>query len=227
MRGYAEQVSVSSTGAVGGDLHVTAPSEDALEVDDGATIGGATTVEIEEQHEHRAFMYPGFYFGVLGKTLAMLLIGFVLVALFPSLRPTAPGTSKEVLRDMGIGFVALVATPVAALIIAMTIIGIPIAIVLGILYAMLLFLSTLVLAHFAGERLSFGGEGGRGVALRTGLALLGILFIVEIPFVGGGLHFLVLILGMGVLLLHSRDLYLNRQGPAETPMAGPDALGSR
>ncbi len=226
VRGYAEQVSVSSTGAVGGDLHVTAPSQEALEVDDGATIGGTTTVDIDEEHEHRAFMHPGFYFGVLAKTLAMLLIGFVLVTLFPSLRPTAPGTSKEVLRDMGIGFVALVATPVAALMIAMTIIGIPISIVLGILYLMLLFLSTLVVAYFAGERFSFGGEGGRGVALRTGLALLGILFVVEIPFVGGGLRFLVLIFGMGVLLLHLRGLYLNRQGPADTAMAGPDALGA-
>jgi len=226
VRGYGKQVSVSSTGSVGGDLHVTAPAEDALEVDEGATVGGETTVDIREEHEHRAFMHPGFYFGVLAKTLAMLLFGFVLVTLFPSLRPTAPGSSKEVLRDMGVGFVALIATPVAALIIAFTIIGIPISIVLGMVYALLLFLSTLAVAYFAGERLSFGGEGGKGVALRTGLALLGILFVMEIPFIGGGLHFLVLIFGMGVLLLHLRDLYLNRQGPTDTPMAEPDALGA-
>ena len=218
VRGYAEQVSVSSTGAVGGDLHVTAPSKEALEVDDGASIGGRTTVDIDEEHEHRAFMHTGFYVGVLAKTLAMLLIGFVLVTLFPSLRPTAPGSSKEVLRDMGIGFVALVATPVAALMIAFTIIGIPISIVLAMVYALLLFLSTLVAAYFAGERFPFGGEGGKDVALRTALALLAILFIVEIPYVGGGLHFLVCIFGVGVLLLRLRELYVNRQGPADAAM---------
>jgi cytoskeletal protein CcmA (bactofilin family) len=226
VRGYAENVSVGSTAAIGGDLHVTAPSEDALEVDDGATIGGETTVDIEEEHEHRAFMHTGFYFGVLAKTLAMLLIGFVLVTLFPSLRPKAPGSSKEVLRDMGIGFVALVATPVAVLMIAFTIIGIPISIVLAMVYALLLFLSTLVAAYFAGERFPFGGEGGKDVALRTALALLAILFIVEIPYVGGGLHFIVCIFGMGVLLLHLRDLYVNRQGPADTAMAEPDRLAA-
>jgi len=225
VRGYAEKVSVSSTAAVGGDLHVTtSASEDALEVDDGATIGGETTVDIDEEQEHRAFMHPGFYFGVLAKTLAMLLIGFVLVTLFPSLRPTAPRSSKEVLRDMGIGFVALVATPVAVLMIALTIIGIPISIVLAVVYALLLFLSTLVTAYFAGGRFPFGGEGGKDVTLRTALALLAILFIVEIPFVGGGLQFLVCIFGMGVLLLHLRDLYVNRRGPADTAMAEPDGL---
>jgi cytoskeletal protein CcmA (bactofilin family) len=226
VRGYAEKVSVSSTAAVGGDLHVTAPSEDALEVDDGATIGGETSVDIEEEHEDRAFMHPGFYFGVLAKTLAMLLIGFVLVTLFPSLRPTAPGSSKEVLRDMGVGFVALIAAPVAVLMIAFTIIGIPISIVLAVVYALLLFLSTLVAAYFAGRRFPFGGEGGKDVTLRTGLALLTILFIVEIPFVGGGLQFLVYIFGMGVLLLHLRDLYVNRQGPADTAVAEPERLAA-
>ena len=44
--------------------------------------------------------------------------------------------------------------------------------------------------------------------------------------IGGGLHVLVLIFGMGVLLLHLRDLYLNRQGPTDTPMAEPDALAA-
>jgi hypothetical protein len=205
-------------------LHITAPSQEALEVDDGATVGGETTVDIHEEHEHRAFVHPGFYFGVLAKTLAMLLIGFVLVTLFPSLRPTAPGSSKEVLRDMGIGFVALIATPVAALIIAFTIIGIPTSIVLGMVYALLLFLSALVVAYFAGARLSFGGEGGKGVVLRTGLALLAILFVVEIPFIGGGLHFLVLIFGMGVLVLHLRELYLNRRGPSDASMVEADEV---
>jgi anti-sigma factor RsiW len=213
-RGYGRQISVSSGGSVGGDLHVTVPEEGALEVDDGATIGGETTIEIDEEHEHRAFMYPGFYLGVLAKTLAALLFGVLLVTLFPSLRPTAPESSREILRDMGIGFVALVATPVAAVIIALTIIGIPISIMLGVLYALLLFLSTLVVAYFAGERLPFGADSSTGVALRTGVALLVIYFAMEIPFVGGGLHFVVHIFGIGVLLMHARDLYLARRDAA-------------
>ncbi len=224
VRGYGRHVAVSSSGSVGGDLHVTVPADDALEIDDGATIGGETTIDIHEEHEHRAFLYPGFYFGVLAKALAMLLFGAILVALFPSLRPTAPESSREVLRDMGIGFVALIATPVAMLIIAFTIIGIPISILLAMLYALLLFLSTLVVAYFAGERLPIGSDNQTGVVLRTGVALLVILFILEIPFVGGGLQFLVHIFGVGVLLLHLRNLYTKGRGSADAPTDEPDAL---
>ena len=218
MHGYARQVSVSSGGSVGGDLYVSVPEQEALEVDEGASVGGETTVEIHEEHERRAFMHPGFYFGVFAKTLAALLFGVLLVTVFPSLRPTAPESSREALRDMGIGFLALIATPVAALMIAFTVIGIPISIVLGIAYALLLFLSTLVVAYFAGERLKFGGTDPTGVVLRTGVALLLIYFVMEIPFVGGGVHFLVHIFGVGCLILHVRNLYLaRREPPAATP----------
>ena len=165
----------------------------------------------------------GFYFGVLGKALALLLIGFVLVALFPTLRPTAPESSREVLRDMGIGFIVLLATPVAALMIALTFIGIPISLVLAAVYALLLFLSTLVVAYFAAERFS-GAESDRSLVLWTGLILLAILFVVEIPFVGAGLGFLIRIFGLGCLVLHLRDLYVDYRGTTDSPAGEAGAL---
>jgi len=223
VRGYARQVAVSSTGLVGGDFHVTVPAADAVEIDEGATVRGGTMVDIDEEidHEQRAFLYPGFYVGVLAKALALLLIGLLLVTLFPSLRPPSPESSGDVLRDMGIGFIALLATPVAIVLVALTLIGIPIAIVLAAAYGLMLFLSTLVVADFAGRRLPIGDESRE--LLRTALALLGILFVVEIPFIGGGLHFLVLIFGLGCLLVHLRNLYIDWRGSRGTPAGGPGA----
>lgn len=202
---YGKRFSVTSTGSVEGDVHVTVPAEDAVEIDDGATVKGDTVVEIEEEHERRAFMYPGFYFGVLGKTLALLLIGVLLVMLFPSLRPSAPESSREVLRDMGIGFVVLLAVPVAMFLIAITLIGIPVSILVGVAYALLFYLSTLVVAYFIAKR--FAPEDDRRLLLWTGLILLVIFFVVEIPFIGGGLNFLVHIFGVGCLVLHLWGLY--------------------
>lgn len=213
MHGFGRQVSVTSTGSVGGDLHLTVTSEDAVQIDEGATIGGATAIEIEEGHEHRVFMNAGFYLGVLAKTVALLLIGLLLVTLFPSLRPPTPDSSNQVLRDMGIGFVALLATPIAILMIAFTIIGIPVSIVLAMIYAALVFLSTLVVAYFAAQHLPVLQQGHE--ALRVGLTLLVILFVVEIPFVGAALSFLIRIFGMGVLIMHLRDLYTRRRGPRD------------
>ena len=225
VRGYGSQVTVSSSGSVGGDLHVTVPSPDAVEVDDGATVSGETIVDIEEKEKRRAFLYPGFYFGVLAKALAMLLMGLVLVMLFPSLLPPSPDSSKEVLRHMGFGFVALVATPVVMLIIALTVIGIPVSIVLGMVYAVLVFLSTLVVAYFAAQRLP-AADSRRRLVLNTGASLLVILFVVAIPFVGPGLNFLVHIFGMGCLVVHLRNLYTKSHGSSDSSMSQPGKLAT-
>ena len=52
------------------------------------------------------------------------------------------------------------------------------------------------------------------LTLMAGPAGLLLYFVMEIPFVGGGVHFLVHIFGIGVQLMHARELYLNRRGPA-------------
>lgn len=226
VRGYASQVALSSTGSVAGDFHVTVPADDAVEIDDGATVTGETIVDINEEfeHERRAFLYPGFYFGVLAKALAMLLVGLLLITLFPSFRPSAPESSRQVLRDMGIGFVALLAAPVAIVLIAFTVVGIPVALILAAVYALLVFLSTLVVAVFAGQRLPIGDESRE--LLRTAIALVVILFVVEVPFIGPGLQFLIVIFGLGCLVLHLKDLYTNWRGTPGAPAGEPGVLAA-
>ena len=219
VRGYGSKVTVSSSGSVGGNLELTVPSEDAVEVDGGAAVSGETIVEIEEKEEERAFLHPGFYFGVLAKALAMLLLGLLLVTLFPSLLPPAPESSKEVLRDMGFGFLALVATPLLMGIVALTVIGIPVSLLIGVAYAVMLFLSTLVVAYFAAQRLP--AANGRRLALNTGAVLLVILLLLAIPFVGAGLCFFVHIFGLGCLVIHIWNLYAKGRGSADSPTGQP------
>ena len=141
----------------------------------------------------------------------MLLMGLVLVTLFPSLLPPAPESSKEVLRDMGFGFVALVTTPLLMVIVALTVIGIPVSMLIGVVYALLVFLSTLVVAYFAAQRLP-AGDSRRRLVLNTWASLLVILFVLAIPFVGAGLSFFVHIFGLGCLVLHLKNLYTQSRG---------------
>jgi cytoskeletal protein CcmA (bactofilin family) len=223
VRGYARRVTVSSSSSLAGDIHVTVPSEDALEVAEGATVSGETIVDVHVEEEDRPFRRPGFYFGVVAQTLALLLLGIVLATLFPSLLPPAPKSSREVLRDMGIGLVALVATPIVMLLIALTVIGIPVSILLGMVYAVLVFVSTLVVAYLVGQRLPIQNDRPVRVVLRTGLSLLVILFAVGIPFIGPGLRFLIHIFGMGCLLVHLRNRYTARRGLADLPAEASSA----
>jgi cytoskeletal protein CcmA (bactofilin family) len=216
VHGYAGQFAVSSGGSVGGDVNVTVPAEDAAKIDEGATVSGATVIDVEaEKKERRAFLYPGFYLGVLAQALALLVIGLVLVTLFPSLLPPAPESGKEALRNMGIGLIILLATPVAMLFIALTVIGIPVSIVLAMAYALLLYTSTLVVAYFLALRLP--ATNNRRLVVSTALSLLVILLVVKVPLVGPGLRFLVHLLGMGCLVMHLRNLYVASRDSATGP----------
>jgi hypothetical protein len=216
VHGYAGQFAVRSTGSVGGDVNVTVPAEDAAQIDEGATVSGATAIDVEVEQERRPFLYPGFYLGVLARALALLVIGLCLVTLFPSLLPRAPESGKEALRNMGIGLLVLLATPVTMLFIALTVIGIPVSIVLAMAYALLLYTSTLVVAYFAAQRLPAANN--RRLVLNTALSLLVILLVVKVPLIGPGVRFLVHLLGVGCLVMHLRDLYVASRDSEGGPM---------
>jgi hypothetical protein len=202
IRGYVGDFGLGSSGWVGGDLALTVPSEDRVRVEERAKVGGVTRVEVDPDPERRDFLHLGFYLVVLAKALALLLLGAGMVALFPSLRPSPPASSVEALRNMAIGLGLLVLVPVAIVVIAVTVIGIPISVVLAMSYALLFYTSTVVVAHFAG----FLMPARLHPVLRTGLGLLALLLLVEIPWVGHGLGFLIRVFGMGCLAVHLQRL---------------------
>jgi hypothetical protein len=207
IRGYAGDFRLGSSGSVGGDLALTVPGEDRVHVEQGANVGGATRVEVDPEHEKRDFLHLGFYLAVLAKGLALLLLGIGAVTLFPRLRPSPPVSSVEALRNMAVGLGVLVLVPLAIVLIAVTVVGIPIAVVLAMSYAVLFYSSTLVVADLAGPLIAARLH----PALRTALCLLALLLLVELPWVGHGLSFLIRIFGMGCLAVHVRQLYAARR----------------
>lgn len=87
----------------------------------------------------------------------------------------------------------------------------------------MLYASTLVVADLAGQRLAVLGRGGQ--VLRTGFSLLVLLLLMELPFVGPVLHFLVHIFGMGCLVMHWKGLYqAARRSPTPATMGPAEAL---
>jgi len=207
VRGYVEHLAVGSSATVGGDIDIATPNEDFIEVDPNAAIAGELKIEIKqfEEAEQNDFLRGGFYLGILLRTIALLLFGALLVSLFPSLLPTPPRSAPQLLVGIGIGFVVFVATPVAMLVAAVTVVGIPIAILLAMLYTVLLYAAKLTVAYAAASNLVGDDSGSRRRLFAvTAATLLAIIVIAELPWVGPGLHFLVLLLGLGTLAEHMR-----------------------
>jgi len=133
-------------------------------------------------------------------------VGALFLVLFPSLSVRAAETiRRNPWQSAGLGFAILACAPIAAVVLLVTIVGIPLALLLVPLYLLLVFLGWIVAALFIGQR---GLAVLRGTApdstgwrlLALVLALLALSLVRHVPFVGGIVVFMALITGIGALV---------------------------
>lgn len=172
-------------------------------------------MDTEEGSE--SFLPP--WFGTVYSVGASLLLGIVLLGIFPRFSTVV---SLRIIEDPlptgGVGLLTLIGVPIALLLVAMTIIGIPLALT-GMGLFVLGIWAALVYGKYAVGRwvIGFVDRDNRWLALVVGVVGFAILGL--IPVVGGLLDFVVLLLGLGALTLGLRDLYRKR-GSAELATTG-------
>ena len=133
----------------------------------------------------------------------------VLAALIAAALPGPSNRMASELRDhpwvtLLLGFVALVTIPVAAILMMITIIGIPIGIVAILGYLLLLLVAYVWLAAVVGGLLldRVKPEVAALAGWRAGMAVLAMLVIallVRLPYIGGTAHFVALVVGVGMI----------------------------
>ncbi len=121
---------------------------------------------------------------------------------------TSPGS--VLMKNPGLsviwGFIMLIITPVIALILCLTVIGIPLGLFLFLLYLWLLYTSQLVIGIAVGSRI-VGLEGKRGWSL-FGVVALGLLIVQILMFIPVVKILLVvagLIVGVGALVIAAKS----------------------
>ncbi len=145
---------------------------------------------------------------------ASFVFGLVLLMLAPGFFTDAEKACRRAGPCIGIGFLLLVATPVAALIACITIVGLGLGIAALLLYLIALYSAQVFVGSWLGEKL-LGANAGAGAALgrlALGLALLRVARM--LPYLGGWITFLIVIWGMGAIAL---AVYKRLQ--PETPLA--------
>ncbi len=214
LQAYVGSLTVSREARVGGDLeaHVKKPQDVSIET--GASISGKTQISVGKKEPNK-YATGHFYYWECIWLAGALIIGLFLNWMAPGLLSAGLDTGRSFLVSIAVGFLVLVATPIAAIIACFTLVGIPAAIV-----ALLLWLISWIFM----AKVFVGAALGRGL-LRTRptktpflLALLAglvIVFIaVNLPYVGGWLSFLVVLVGLGLLALGVRS---GMKKPAATP----------
>lgn len=199
-----ERTAVLAGASIGRDVTARLPEGDAVTVAEGARVGGEVTTT---HHEHRGhgglarFAHGGFYLFAVVHFAASFLFGLVLYLLLPSLFGERLEGSGDLFRALGLGFLALVATPVAVLAVALTVVGLPIA-VLGLFgYATALYASKILVGSLVGRALLPAADESVSAFSRSLLAGLAVVFVAGyLPFLGVAVMALVWLLGLGLLV---------------------------
>lgn len=202
---------VQSSASIGGDLDVGLPDVENLEVDSAATIAGESIVDIpdpgqEEEEDAGMLSVWNIAWTALWLVTAFL-SGLVLLWTLPALRRVPLDNLNGILTSAGLGFVLVTATPVLAVVLAVTLIGLPAGLVIAAVWALSLYVSKIVVAHFLGIALLRPKQQDiRSMLLPLLAGLVLVLIAVSLPYVGWVINLLLVIIGLGAM---GQALYRN------------------
>lgn len=221
-----ETVTLGPAAVVGGDVEYDAESFTAAP---GAQVSGSVTRNDDlsvgpavgvpwagDVGVPGGFAVPAGVFAAWGLVVN-LLVGALLVALAPRFaREVTDRGTRATVKSGGVGLLTFVAVPIALALVAITIVGIPVSVVGALAYALALWLTTIYGALVVGASLlSLVGRESVWWALAVGL--VGFTLAGFVPYVGGLLQFVVLLVGLGAFVLAVRDRRAGRDGDAVSP----------
>jgi cytoskeletal protein CcmA (bactofilin family) len=215
---WSERVEVLPGARVGGDLHAHLPEPEALDVGEGAVVAGATDVRVLEGHRHTMwsrYRDGRFYTWLALGFAASFLIGMLLHALAPGLFAGRLVSGRDFFVSLGLGFAVLVLAPIALVLLALTVVGIPAALIGLAAWGVALYLGGVVVAALIGRSLvKPRGDGARdfGMALLVGLAV--IVVVKSLPFVGRPAGWVIALVGVGLLAAQAHAAWQRSRGLA-------------
>jgi len=215
-----DRLTVTSTANLQGNLTYT--SENQADIQSGAQIGGTTTHKVPEVREP---VVPTL--GIWGKVIAFLmtlLTGIVIILIAPRrAKAVAASVRQKPWLSLGWGAIILFATPIAAIVTFVTVLGVPVGLIGLALYGVAIYLSQIAVGLFIGYWIIgyFSKVESRGIwvgALALGFAILTLLKL--IPYVGFPLWLATVLFGIGAMALSQKTLH------AEAPVKVSDIGGS-
>ncbi len=138
-----------------------------------------------------------FYAFKLLFMIGAIIIGIALIKLFPKLTRTTSEQIRHYWKSLGIGFLVLICFPIAAGIAAITVIGIPLAVILLFFYFLFLYIGKIFVSLVIGEEILKSRGSASLWALIVGMVIFTVFF--NIPYAGGIIKLITVILGLGAL----------------------------
>jgi len=202
-------VTVRPSAAVGGDL----AHSGRLDLADGATVDGQVRRSDDLDVGITGPIVPGWLGWAYGL-LVNLLLGAVLLLVFPRFSDAVAARAVDSpLRSAGFGLALFVGIPVLLVLLAVTLVGIPLSLFGALVFGLAVWLGLVYGSFSVGTGLvGLADLDSRWLALAVGVLVVSLVDLA--PVVGGLLQFLVVLLGLGALALAIWQRYRNRNRPA-------------
>ena len=184
-----EALHLGSGAAIAGDAQYTGPTEPEREP-------GAPNVEWSEPEPEETSVWDEVM-RIATRWAMGLALGLVLVLLASGPLGAMAAIGGRPIGPLLLGLLLFVGLPFAAILLAITFIGLPLAVAVGMLYLFLLYAARVIAAMVIGQAIL--GLASTSVQRIGRIALgLGILVLaVEVPFIGGVVGLLVMFFGLG------------------------------
>lgn len=162
-----------------------------------------------------AFYQSGFFYWSL---VAMFIVGLLISLIFKNFTHNLLSIAgQNILKNAGVGFLFLIATPIVIVILAILILTIPVALILLALFLILLYLSSIFSGLYVGKYI-FELAGKKSERLNLVLPLIvGLLIVVllsKVPIVGWLIKLVVISFGMGSFVMYLWGLRQKEQKAA-------------
>jgi cytoskeletal protein CcmA (bactofilin family) len=234
----AEVIEVGPTAKINGALFYSSPNE--LKRMEGATITGAITrldgtsmsrerdMSRADRDWHGRTQRSGIWVGSIFTFVALLACAAVLLLVFPAFSANASETIKtSPWLTLAVGFGAIVGVPILAALLFVTVLGIPLGIIALALYPALLLMGYVVGVLFVARRAQVAMRKGDASGFSSvigffALALLLVMLMSRLPFVGWLVLFVITAIGFGALIL---EIYSRRQ--ASPPSGHLGSVGAQ
>lgn len=199
-------LTLERTALIQGDFDYTAA--DPAVVREGAVVKGKTSQHQLPEQSWRAATV-GQALAKLIRLFGLIVVGLVLMSLVPKAMD-AMSAQEQVWKwsSLGVGFLWTALTPIAAIVLLFTIIGVPFTLILAASWAIGVYFSQIIIALFFGRmlfRYVFKSEERAPKFMDLVFGALVWVILISIPFFGWFVYLVGILLGMGSLVAFKRQ----------------------
>lgn len=201
-------LTIASTASIQGKLNYI--SENEANIQPGAQIKGIINHKLPDLPDVKKGLEACRLWWIVLGFLMTLVLGIIIVLLAPiRVKAVTESIHTHPWASLGWGVVILIVTPIAALIVCITIIGLPLGLIALALYAIAIYITQIFVGLFIGQLIigAFKKVETRAAlvgSLALGLAILGLLRL--IPLVGFFFGLVTVLFGLGAIFVSKRKL---------------------